>query len=86
MPPTWTPRPAAGASWREGNGSRFDGFVTSPAATAVTAVATLSGAAASAGLLYAAMGVGSALTGLATSALPVSFRLGDLDQQQRVKQ
>ena len=45
--------------------------------TAVTAVATLSGAAASAGLLYASMGVGSALTGLATSALPVSFRLGD---------
>jgi predicted MFS family arabinose efflux permease len=45
--------------------------------TAVTAVATLSGAAASAGLLYAAMGVGSALTGLATSALPRRFALGD---------
>jgi predicted MFS family arabinose efflux permease len=43
--------------------------------TAVTAVATLSGAAASAGLLYAVMGVGSALTGLATAALPASFRL-----------
>lgn len=45
--------------------------------TAVTAVATLSGVAASAGLLYAAMGVGSALTGLGTAALPARFALGD---------
>ncbi|WP_157970726.1 MFS transporter [Nakamurella deserti] len=53
-------------------GSFFGGMQT-----AVTAVATLSGAAASAGLLYAAMGVGSALTGLGTSALPARFGLGD---------
>ncbi|MEO5832218.1 MAG: MFS transporter [Nakamurella sp.] len=45
--------------------------------TAVTAVATLSGSLASAGLLYAAMGVGSALTGLGSSALPPRFTLRD---------
>lgn len=45
--------------------------------TAVTAVATLAGSAASAGLLYAAMGVGSAVTGLATAGLPPRFALGD---------
>ncbi len=53
-------------------GSFFGGMQT-----AVTAVAALSGAAASAGLLYAAMGVGSTLTGFATPALPDRFGLGD---------
>lgn len=45
--------------------------------TGVTAVATAAGSGASAGLLYSVMAVGSAVTGIASSALPACFALHD---------
>lgn len=47
------------------------------AQTGVTAVATAAGAAASAGLLYSVMAVGSTITGIASTALPARFPLRD---------